>query len=212
MRQTSNECRAERVAKGMDLHAAHSCTWLLLDRRTGPKRARCQMVEAICSGVYLLPGAWKENPFLPVRGRREARAEGKRPEDYIRFPRKRNIERNLIMSVGCAHVARFRSVCGEDFYSSSRRKVRKIVEGERCNSVMRLRVGRREIIFPWFLTSGTSRSELRGSFVAAANHKKSCEMLSEEICAKMHSIARKWIKVPLRTRLVKLNYKLNTLS
>lgn len=70
------------------------------------------MVEAICSGVYLLPGAWKENPFLPVRGRREARAEGKRPEDYIRFPRKRNIERNLIMSAGCAHIARFRSVCG----------------------------------------------------------------------------------------------------
>lgn len=118
--ETSNEGRAERgarVAKGIDLHAAHSCTWLLLDRRTGPTRARCQMIEAICSGVYLLPGAWKENPFLPVRG--SQKAEGERPEDYIRFPRKRNIERNLIMLAGCAHVARFRSVCGHDFYSSS---------------------------------------------------------------------------------------------
>lgn len=78
--------------------------------------------------IYYPARAEREGLLLPVRGKDEEEGStGKQagesaPEDYIRFTRKRNIERNLIMSgwegKTHAHIARFRSIRGE-FYSSS---------------------------------------------------------------------------------------------
>jgi len=101
----------------------------------------------------------------------DSRSPGKRPEDYIRSSRKRNIERNLIMSAMRACRARFRNVCEPGIFihhrvrwkcaGASRKGFSDCCEEnnrcrgwERCsNSVTRLRVGRQEIIFSRFLTS-----------------------------------------------------------
>lgn len=154
--------RGVRVVKGADLHAAHSCTWLLLDRSRPGRRARCQMAEAICSGVFI---TWRaEGKPLPsgLRRKKESeRAGGRsagRPEDYIRSTGKRNIERNLIMSTGRARARALSGhIRGQGFYSSSRRggrerkkifrQVWKTVTVAVRNAVNRPRVGRWEIIF-----------------------------------------------------------------
>lgn len=72
--------------------------------------ARCQMAEAICSRSVFI--TWRAKGKLLSSGSRRQETQGGGPEDYVRSPRKRNIERNLIMSAMRIGHARFRSVCG----------------------------------------------------------------------------------------------------
>lgn len=118
------------IIKRRDLHAAHSCTWLLLGRCTGSDaRAMSNGRGNLFGSIYYLARARKGKPLPSGRteeesrerkqGRTNGRTDG-RPEDYIRSPRKRNIERNLIMSTTRARAhALSKHIRGQDFYSSS---------------------------------------------------------------------------------------------
>jgi len=158
------------------------------------------MAEAICSGVFI---TWRAEgkPFLPVcGGRRSGGKASGRPEDYIRSTRKRNIERNLIMSTERAR-ARFRSTYVARTFIHHRAEAsasgkrfsgrcgKQSPRGTPENWETRLRVGRWEIIFSGFLASRPTRWDKRSrwSFVVSSDweNRVHCEILKGS-CAKVY--------------------------
>lgn len=172
-------------------------------------------------GIYYLPRGRKTSLFRFADGKRRGGGGGTDgSEDYIRSPRKRNIERNLIMSTAraracIAHIhahihtyafSKYTCWVGELLFIIAPKRAEKDFSSrcgkqsreKRRNWETRSRVGRWEIIFPGFLASGPFRRDTRRrrSFVASAGRESKVHSLLDVARRKLYArecIHREWI-------------------